>query len=151
MGGCSDTDIDPGFVLHIERLTLAGPLNIFVPFLVSWMLGIFCAFIELYIYIYTTRIQFIMVIGLSGVQLNEWMNAKRKLIKTMTKFEFETCHRLCTFINQNKNNSNRAQLNFNEAKCAQQCAHMRLICPVTLSNYKHGAFTVLLVLKSGWR
>ena len=52
MGGCPDTDIDPGFVLHIERLTLAGPLNIFVPFLVSWMLGIFCAFIELYIYIY---------------------------------------------------------------------------------------------------
>ena len=91
-----------------------------------------------------------MVIGLSGVQLTEWMNAKRKSIKTMTKFEFETCHRLCTFINQNKNNNNRAQLNFNEAKGAQQRAHMRLICPVTLSNYKHGAFTVLLVLKSGW-
>ena len=52
MGGCPDTDIDPGFVLYIERLTLAEPLNIFVPFLVSWMLGIFCAFIELYIYIY---------------------------------------------------------------------------------------------------
>ena len=52
MGGCPDTDIDPGFVLHIERLTLAGPLNIFVPLLVSWMFGIFCAFIELYIYIY---------------------------------------------------------------------------------------------------
>ena len=150
MGGCPDTDIDPGFVLYIERLTLAGLLNIFVPFLVSWMLGIFCAFIELYIYIYTTRIRFIMVIGLSGVQLTEWMNAKRKLIKTMTTFEFETCHRLCTFINQNKNNNNRAQLNLNEAKGAQQRAHMRLICPVTLSNYKHGAFIVLLVLKSGW-
>ena len=91
-----------------------------------------------------------MVKGLSGVQLTEWMNAKRKSIKTMTKFEFETCHRLCTFINQNKNNNNRAQLNLNEAKGAQQRAHMRLICPVTLSNYKHGAFTVLLVLKSGW-
>ena len=52
MGRCLDTDIDPGFVLQIERLTLAGLLNIFVPFLVSWMLGIFCAFIELYIYIY---------------------------------------------------------------------------------------------------
>ena len=52
MGGCPDTDIDPGLVLHMERLTLAGLLNIFVPFLVSWMLGIFCAFIELYIYIY---------------------------------------------------------------------------------------------------
>ena len=23
-------------------------------------------------------------------------------------------------------------------------------CPITLSNYKHGAYTVLLVLKSGW-
>ena len=91
-----------------------------------------------------------MVIGLSGVQLTERMNAKRKPIKTMTKFKFETCYRLCTFINQNKNNNNRAQLNFNEAKGAQQRAHMRFICPVTLSNYKHGAFTVLLVLKSGW-
>ena len=31
----------------------------------------------------------------------------------------------------------------------QQHAHTTLICPTTLSKYKHGAFTVLLVLKSG--
>ena len=110
MGRCLDTDIDPGFVLQIERLTLSGPLNIFVPFLVSWMLGIFCAFIVFYIY--TTCIRFIMV--LSGVQLTGWMNAKRESdwsIKTMAKFEFD---RLYTFINQKKknNNNNRAQLNF---------------------------------------
>ena len=100
MGRCLDTDIDPGFVLQIERLTLAGLLNIFVPFLVSWMLGIFCAFIVFYIY--TTCIRFIMVIELSGVQLTGWMNAKRESdwsIKTMTKFEFD---RLYTFINQKK-------------------------------------------------
>ena len=54
------------------------------------------------LYIYTTRIRFIMVIGLSGVQLTGWMNAKRESdwsIKTMTKFEFD---RLYTFINQKK-------------------------------------------------
>ena len=52
MGSYPDIDIDPGFVLQTEGLTFAGPLNIFVPFLVSWALGIFCASIELYIYIY---------------------------------------------------------------------------------------------------
>ena len=46
-----------------------------------------------------------MVIGLSGVQLTEWINAKGESdssIKTMTKFEFETWHRLYTFINLKK-------------------------------------------------
>ena len=52
MGSYPDIDIDPGFVLQTEGLTFAGPLNIFVPFLVSWALGIFCVSIELYIYIY---------------------------------------------------------------------------------------------------
>ena len=73
MGSYPDIDIDPGFVLQTEGLTFAEPLNMFVPFLVSWALGIFCASIELYIY--TTRIRSIMVIGLSGVQLIEWINA----------------------------------------------------------------------------
>ena len=93
MGSYPDIDIDPGFVLQTEGLTFAGPLNIFVPFLVSWALGIFCTSIDLYIYIYTIRIRSIMVIGLSGVQLTEWINAKWEsdsTIKTMTKFEFET-------------------------------------------------------------
>ena len=49
MGGCPDTDINPGFVLQIERLTLAGPLNIFVPFLVFVPLRFYRA---IYIYIY---------------------------------------------------------------------------------------------------
>ena len=56
----------------------------------SWALGIFCTSIELYIYIYNRSI---MVIGPSGVQLTEWINAKGESdssIKTMTKFEFET-------------------------------------------------------------
>ena len=91
MGSYPDIDIDPGFVLQTEGLTFAGPLNIFVPFLVSWALGIFCASIELYIY--TTCIRSIMVIGLSRVQLTKWINAKWEsdsTIKTMTKFEFET-------------------------------------------------------------
>ena len=52
MGSYPDIDIDPGFVLQTEGLTFAEPLNMFVPFLVSWALGIFCASIELYIYIY---------------------------------------------------------------------------------------------------
>ena len=95
MGSYPDIDIDPGFVLQTEGLTFAEPLNMFVPFLVSWALGIFCASIELhiYIYIYTTCIRSVMVIGLSGVQLTEWINAKWESdssIKTMTKVEFET-------------------------------------------------------------
>ena len=52
MGSYPDIDIDPGFVLQTEGLTFAEPLNMFVPFLVSWALGIFCASIELHIYIY---------------------------------------------------------------------------------------------------
>ena len=47
MGSYPDIDIDPGFVLQTEGLTFAGPLNIFVPFLVSWALGIFCTSIDL--------------------------------------------------------------------------------------------------------
>ena len=93
-----------------------------------------------------------MVIGLSGVQLTEWINAKGESdssIKTMTKFEFETWHRLYTFINLKTTTTTGRSWISTRRNAQQQHAHTALICPTTLSKYKHGAFTVLLVLKSG--
>ena len=65
-------------------------------------------------------------------------------IKTMTKFEQETRHRLSLFIKKTKVNS---------AKCettARPHGAIYLLAQIAPSNYKHDAYTVLLVLKSDW-
>ena len=38
----------------------------------------------------------------------------------------------------------------NRARTVRSIHLHRHNCPITLSNYKHDVYTVLLVLKSGW-
>ena len=66
-------------------------------------------------------------------------------IKTMTKFEQETRHRLSLFI--------KKKTKVNSAKCettARPHGAICLLAQIAPSNYKHDAYTVLLVLKSDW-
>ena len=74
----------------------------------------------------------------------------------MTKFEKETRHQFYVFIKK----GTTAKL----AKCKTTahaldafcpliqalCVDCPFSCPITLSNYKHDAYTVQLVPKSGW-
>ena len=73
-------------------------------------------------------------------------------IKTMTKSEKETRHHLYVFIKKNDRQLNKM---CTDSAC-RWWVHCPLSqtwyvnCPIKLSNYKHDAYTVLLVLKSGW-
>ena len=72
-----------------------------------------------------------------------------QLIKTMTKFGKETRHQLYVFIKKTTTTEATTHTHF----CPlPQALHDNcpFNCRITLSNYKHGAYTVLLMLKSGW-
>ena len=66
-------------------------------------------------------------------------------ILTITKLEKETKHQLNVFIKKNS------------LKCATTARAYTYTqawlvnCPITQSNYKHDTYSVLLLLKSGWR
>ena len=70
----------------------------------------------------------------------------------MTKFEKETRHQVYVFIKKQQQQKNQLtrrnarQQGANDAFCPRVNCPFK--CPITLSNYKHDAHNVLLVLKS---
>ena len=77
-----------------------------------------------------------------------------QLVKTMTKFEKETRHRLYVFI-ETKNNSLLGEMRDNSAHMTRSVhshRHDALTVPfngpITLFNYNYDAYTVRLVIKS---
>ena len=73
----------------------------------------------------------------------------------MAKFEKDTKHQLCVFLKKTMVKSAKCEMTAgaHDAFCpltqARRLSHP-FNFPMTPSNYKHDAYTDLLVLKSGW-
>ena len=93
--------------------------------------------------------EFLMSNSVCNNTLDEQIRRLLPINKNMTIWE-ETRHRLYVFI---KTTTTHTAMRAYDTFCPlPQAWHVNcpFNCPITLSNNKHDAYTVLLVLKSGW-
>ena len=91
---------------------------------------------------------FLMFNSVCNNTLDEQIRRLSPINKNMTIWE-ETRHWLYVFIKTTTDTTMRAHDTFCPLLEAWH-VNCPFNCPITLSNYKHGAYTVLLVLKSSW-